>query len=293
MAFFKKAFPDRKSKVLAIVILTLVVLGIGFLLYSKFAKKDAITADYLINNYIQTNEIASLQKMTTDIKTNYGNVSFELENERDKDTDHITVQYKSPVSKKSEYYVDKIDQQVGIYLKNGSKWNFELKSKQSIVDDPRTEFIEISNSSSEISLANFNNLELVESDIENTYKCKANINGHVLLNFLGNNYQVLYVNYNSLASYFAKYNENIAVQCELYFNKNKTLKTVIFNIPEDNFKESNKKSVDVQINSLKITLSNESYETNNVYVSEDIEKNTISVKSLQSDDLLKKVQSKS
>lgn len=39
MAFFKKAFPDRKSKVLAIVILTLVVLGIGFLLYSKFAKK--------------------------------------------------------------------------------------------------------------------------------------------------------------------------------------------------------------------------------------------------------------
>lgn len=30
MAFFKKAFPDRKSKVLAIVILTLVVLGIGF-----------------------------------------------------------------------------------------------------------------------------------------------------------------------------------------------------------------------------------------------------------------------
>ena len=216
--------------------------------------------------------------MTTDIKTNYGNVSFELENERDKDTDHITVQYKSPVSKKSEYYIDKIDQQVGIYLKNGSKWNFELKSKQSIVDDPRTEFIEISNSSSEISLADFNNLELVESDIENTYKCKANINGHVLLNFLGNNYQVLYVNYNSLAS---------------YFNKNKTLKTVIFNIPEDNFKESNKKSVDVQINSLKITLSNESYETNNVYVSEDIEKNTISVKSLQFDDLLKKVQSKS
>ena len=115
----------------------------------------------------------------------------------------------------------------------------------------------------------------------------------MLLNFLGNNYQVLYVNYNSLASYFAKYNENIAVQCELYFNKNKTLKTVIFNILEDNFKESNKKSVDVQINSLKITLSNESYETNNVYVSEDIEKNTISVKSLQSDDLLKKVQSKS
>ena len=291
MAFFKKTFPDKKSKILAIVILTLAILGIGFLLYSKFAKKDAITADYLINNYIQTNKVASLQKMTADIKTNYGDVSFGLENERDKDTDHITVQYKFPVSKKSEYYIDKIDQQVGIYLKNGSKWNFELKPKQSIVDDPRTEFIEVSNSSTEISLSDFNNLELIDSDIEGTYKCKADINGYVLLNFLGNNYQVLYVNYNSLASYFAKYNENIAVQCELYFNKDRTLKTVIFDIPEDNFKESNKKSVDVQLNSLKIILSNENYDASNVYVSEDIEKNTISVKSLQSDDLLnKKVQ---
>ena len=107
-----------------------------------------------------------------------------------------------------------------------------------------------------------------------------------MLNMLANNYQSIYVNYDSLASYFAKYNGNISFQCRMYFDvkTNKLVKSV-FSAGEAAFKETNSRSIDVMINGFQISLANDSFDKSNVYVSEDIEKNTITVKSLQSDDL--------
>ncbi len=295
--FLGKAFPDKKSKILGIIIL-IIILGTGvFFAFQKLKpKKIVVTADVLIQNYISTvldssNEnikTPSIQKMTADIKTSEGNASLDLENRRDKDTDHLMINFNGNNKKTMEMYADKVDQQVGIYVKrNESLWEFELKPKQSAVDDPRTEFIEVSASGSEIKSNNFKDLILEDaSDKENTYKVSTKVDGRVMLSLLGNNYQSIYINYDSIASYLAKYNESLTINCTLYFDKtNKQLQEIRFIGTQDNFKECNAASTGIQINNLDINLINESYEASNVYVSEDVEKVTKTVTSLQTNRL--------
>lgn len=295
--FLGKAFPDKKSKILGIIILIIILGTGGFFAFQKLKpKKIVVTADALIQNYISTvldssNEnmkTPSIQKMTADIKTSEGNASLDLENRRDKDTDHLMINFNGNNKKTMEMYADKVDQQVGIYVKrNENLWEFELKPKQSAVDDPRTEFIEVSASGSEIKSNNFKNLILEDtSDKENTYKVSTKVDGRVMLSLLGNNYQSIYINYDSIASYLAKYNESLTINCTLYFDKtNKQLQEIRFIGTQDNFKECNAASTGIQINNLDINLINESYEASNVYVSEDVEKVTKTVTSLQTNRL--------
>ena len=290
-AIINKMFPDKKSKIFGILFLIIIITTIIFLTVYFCIKSNSKkpSAEELINNYVTANSqtVASVQKMNVSIDTNYGLVEFTQENRRDKDTDHLMIEYKSPLKKSSEMYIDKVDKQIGIYLKkSNNKWNFELKPKQSAVDDPRTEYIEIKGAADNVSLTDFTELEFKNSDIENTYLCTGIIIGYTMLNMLANNYQSIYVNYDSLASYFAKYNGNISFQCRMYFDvkTNKLVKSV-FSAGEAAFKETNSRSIDVMINGFQISLANDSFDKSNVYVSEDIEKNTITVKSLQSDDL--------
>lgn len=286
-----KIFPDKKTKIFGILFLIIIISAIIFSTVYFFMKssRKKPSVEELISNYVTINlqTVASVQKMGVSIDTNYGLVEFTQENRRDKDTDHLMIEYKSPLKKSSEMYIDKVDKQIGIYLKkSNNKWNFELKPKQSAVDDPRTEYIEVNGAADNMSLTDFTELEFKNSDIENTYLCTAKITGYTMLNMLANNYQSIYVNYDSLASYFAKYNGNITFDCRMYFDikTNKLVKS-IFSANEAAFKETNTRSVDVMINSFQISLSNDSFDKSNVYVSEDIEKNTTTVKSLQSDDL--------
>lgn len=289
--FIDKIFPDKKTKIFGILFLIIIISAIIFSTVYFFMKssRKKPSVEELISNYVTMNlqTVASVQKMGVSIDTNYGLVEFTQENRRDKDTDHLMIEYKSPLKKSSEMYIDKVDKQIGIYLKkSNNKWNFELKPKQSAVDDPRTEYIEVNGAADNMSLTDFTELEFKNSDIENTYLCTAKITGYTMLNMLANNYQSIYVNYDSLASYFAKYNGNITFDCRMYFDikTNKLVKS-IFSANEVAFKEANTRSVDVMINSFQISLSNDSFDKSNVYVSEDIEKNTTTVKSLQSDDL--------
>lgn len=286
-----KMFPDKKAKIFGMLFLIIIIITIIFSTVYFFVKssRKKPSAEELINNYVTMNlqTVASVQKMGVSIDTNYGLVEFTQENRRDKDTDHLMIEYKSPLKKSSEMYIDKVDKQIGIYLKkSNNKWNFELKPKQSAVDDPRTEYIEVNGAADNMSLTDFTELEFKNSDIENTYLCTAKITGYTMLNMLANNYQSIYVNYDSLASYFAKYNGNITFDCRMYFDikTNKLVKS-IFSANEAAFKETNTRSVDVMINNFQISLFNDSFDKSNVYVSEDIEKNTTTVKSLQSDDL--------
>lgn len=286
-----KMFPDKKAKIFGMLFLIIIIITIIFstVYFCMKSSRKKPSAEELINNYVTMNlqTVASVQKMGVSIDTNYGLVEFTQENRRDKDTDHLMIEYKSPLKKSSEMYIDKVDKQIGIYLKkSNNKWNFELKPKQSAVDDPRTEYIEVNGAADNMSLTDFTELEFKNSDIENTYLCTAKITGYIMLNMLANNYQSIYVNYDSLASYFAKYNGNITFDCRMYFDikTNKLVKS-IFSADEAAFKETNTRSVDVMINSFQISLSNDSFDKSNVYVSEDIEKNTTTVKSLQSDDL--------
>lgn len=286
-----KIFPDKKTKIFGILFLIIIISAIIFSTVYFFMKssRKKPSVEELISNYVTMNlqTVASVQKMGVSIDTNYGLVEFTQENRRDKDTDHLMIEYKSPLKKSSEMYIDKVDKQIGIYLKkSNNKWNFELKPKQSAVDDPRTEYIEVNGAADNMSLTDFTELEFKNSDIENTYLCTAKITGYTMLNMLANNYQSIYVNYDSLASYFAKYNGNITFDCRMYFDikTNKLVKS-IFSADEAAFKETNTRSVDVMINSFQISLFNDSFDKSNVYVSEDIEKNTTTVKSLQSDDL--------
>lgn len=295
--FLGKAFPDKKSKILGIIILIIILGAGGFFTFQKLKpKKTVITADVLIQNYISTTldnsneniKIPSVQKMTADIKTSEGNASLDLENRRDKDTDHLMINFNGNNKETMEMYADKVDQQVGIYVKrNENLWEFELKPKQSAVDDPRTEFIEVSASGSEIKSDNFKDLILEDnSNKENTYKVSAKVDGRVMLSLLGNNYQSIYINYDSVASYLAKYNESLTINCTLYFDKtNKQLQEIRFTGSQDDFKECNAASTGIQISNLDITLINESYEASNVYVSEDVEKVTKTVTSLQTNRL--------
>ena len=295
--FIKKAFPDRKSKILAIGILVVLIGVIIFFAIQIFIpKKTKITADTLIRDFITSNlnqkneniKIATIQKMDADINTSEGNASLNLENRRDKDTDHIMIDFKDTQKGSMEMYADKVDQQVGIYVKKSDNlWGFELKPKQSAVDDPRTEFIEVNASGSEIKLDDFKDYILEDSsDIENTYKVSSKIDGRVMLSLLGNNYQSIYINYDAIASYLAKYNETLTINCELYFNvSDKQLYEIKFTGTKDDFKTCNEASTGIQINSLNISLINESYENSNVYVPEDVEKITKTVKSLQTNRL--------
>ena len=155
-AIINKMFPDKKSKIFGILFLIIIITTIIFLTVYFCIKSNSKkpSAEELINNYVTANSqtVASVQKMNVSIDTNYGLVEFTQENRRDKDTDHLMIEYKSPLKKSSEMYIDKVDKQIGIYLKkSNNKWNFELKPKQSAVDDPRTEYIEIKGAADNVS----------------------------------------------------------------------------------------------------------------------------------------------
>lgn len=285
-----KYLPDKKAKVMAAGFLgCLVISVIGMISIKIINSNKPLTADELLTKYIenQKQDIPSKQEMTADIMTDAGKISLALNNERDSDTTHMYVNYVQPVQKSTEIYADKVDRQTGVYLKAGeSKWLFELKPKQSAVDDPRTEYIEVSQNTGISKSAFTDFVKQDTSDIDNTILCTAQIQGYTMLDFLENNYQALYINYDSFASYFAKYNENITLNCFMYFDKftNKLLQ-IRFKAEEDAFKEANNVSTGIMIKSLDIMLKNINYDESNIYVSENIEKNTTTVKTIQSDDL--------
>ncbi len=287
--FFKTAFPDKRSKIIGTIFLIIIIfLGVFFIIGK--VRNEKVSANKLMEKYISginadsrnssigttSAEIASIQKMDAKISTSDGNIKFNLENRRDTDTDHLMINYVSQNETTTEMYVDKIDQQVGIYLKKDeTNWGFELKPKQSAVDDPRTEYIEVSLDSA-INLSVFEELSMSEkSDIENTYLVTSKVNGYIMLQMLGNNYQALYIKYDALASYFSKYNRNIILNCSMYFDiDTKKLIQIHFTSAEDAFEVSNNASPDIMVNSIDIKLTNESYDDSNVYVPEEVEKHT-------------------
>ncbi len=217
----------KAQKIIGGIIMLMIILSLGLYIYIKFFK-PATPESLITQNFVKNTVTPAEKKVYINVETNTGNITLNLDDTLDADTDHMFIKYLSPEARSIEMYIEKIDQKMGVYIKDGFDWNLTLKPYLSATDDPRTDYIESDNeeAAGKISIEVFDELYFVEEneDTEDTmfYVLNGKTTYANAIQALGNTYQALLMNKNFIeyGNFFSKNSTDIIVWIEMYFNKN-------------------------------------------------------------------------
>lgn len=216
----------KTQKIMGSVIILAIILFTGLYVYLKFLR-PATPESLITQNFVTNTVTPAEKKVYVNVETNTGNIMLNIDDALDSDTDHMFIKYLSPEARSIEMYIEKIDQKMGVYIKDGFDWNLTLKPYLSATDDPRTDYIESDNeeAAGKISIEVFDELYFVEED-ENAEETPFYIlNGKTTyanaIQALGNTYQALLMNKNFIeyGNFFSKNSTDITVWIEMSFNK--------------------------------------------------------------------------
>lgn len=262
-----------------------VILLIGLIIYIHSMKNPNFNK-ILLKNYGQDAVyFPSEQSFRAEISNSQIEVKFNLQNIRDKDTDHLFVTGISP-QKDYEMYVDKMDRKYGVYTKFAN-WRMSYKPMTVSEDNPRTIYVESNNEKSikNISASMFTEgkmkrQNIKDDDLDGTFYVMEGKTTYLTAMFLlGNVRYAIYENYNYevYKDFFSGIDDKLIVNIKMYFSKkNHLIKKIEVTQDNDSLKEyMNNTSSQLIPTEFTYTLVNTGWDEEDVYVPIEIDKAAI------------------
>lgn len=263
---FKK-LPKQYQKpayILSIVILTFIVLGIGYNVWKKHFRTPSA------NEFFENFQNTKISKMDIDVKINNDHndiIDKTFHAERDVDTSLITYDDKT-------LYIDTLDRKYQVYWKEADNWKVCLENKIASLDDARTQYVEVNGktNSAGVDYSIFENVS-VKKNKDKSYEVVGYTNYKNISSILQINTFAItkYDTYSKYKSFFNLYGEDLKVRVIFRFNKDKQIIAWRIEADPEMMEEANKQYSNFNLNELSITVKNISTQAIDIYVPVDIE----------------------